>query len=56
MIALQFCEYLSNSVVLSLLPLLCNHGHLTQKLYASEKIAILMKGDFLQVDSKLEVY
>ena len=32
--ALQFCEkYLSNSVVSSLLPLLCNHGNLILKLY-----------------------
>ena len=32
MMTLQFCEYyLSNSVVLSLLPLLCNHGNLTRK-------------------------
>ena len=31
--ALQFCEYLSNGVVLSLLPLLCNHGNLTLKLH-----------------------
>ena len=31
--ALQFCkEYLSHSVVLSLLPLLCNHDNLTRKL------------------------
>ena len=55
---LQFCKQnLSNNVVLlSLLPLLCNHGNLTLELYISEKIAILMKGDFLYVDSKLEVY
>ena len=32
--ALQFCKwYLSNSVVLSLLPLLCNHSNLTLKLH-----------------------
>ena len=32
--ALQFWKsYLSNSVVLSLLPLLCNHGNLTLKLH-----------------------
>ena len=32
--ALQFCEqYLSNSVVARLLPLLCNHGNLILKLY-----------------------
>ena len=32
--ALQFCEeYLSNSVVLSLLSLICNHGNLTLKLH-----------------------
>ena len=32
--ALKFCEqYLSNSVVLSLLPLPCNHGNLTLKVY-----------------------
>ena len=44
--ASQFCErYLPNSVVLCLLSL---------KLH--QKIATLMKGDFLQVDSKLEVY
>ena len=47
-IVLQFCEsYLSNSVVLSLLPLICNYDNLTIKLYTSEKIATLMKGDFL---------
>ena len=34
MIALQFCkQHLSNSMVLILLPLLCNHGNLTLKLY-----------------------
>ena len=32
--ALQFCEkYPSNSVVLNLLPLRCNHGNLTRKLH-----------------------
>ena len=36
---------MSNSVVLSLLPLLCNHGSLTLKL--SENIATLIKGGFL---------
>ena len=47
-IVLQFCEsYPSNSVVLSLLPLICNYDNLTIKLYTSEKIATLMKGDFL---------
>ena len=47
-IVLQFCEsYLSNSVVLSLLLLICNYDNLTIKLYTSEKIATLMKGDFL---------
>ena len=47
-IVLQFCEsYLSNSVVLSLLPLICNYDNLTIKLYTSENIATLMKGDFL---------
>ena len=30
---LQFCKYLPNSVVLSLLPLLCNHGNFTLKLH-----------------------
>ena len=30
-VVLQFCEYLSNSVVISLLPLLCNRGNLTLK-------------------------
>ena len=44
--ALQFREYLSNSVVLSLLPLLWNHGNLTLKLH-QKKIATLMKGGFL---------
>ena len=44
--ALQFCEYLSNSVVLSLLLLLCNYGNLTLKLH-QKKIATLMKGGFL---------
>ena len=45
--ALQFCKwYLSNSAVLSLLPLLCNHGNLTRKLH-QKKIATLMKGGFL---------
>ena len=39
--ALQFCkQYLSNSVVLSLLSLLCNHGNLTLKLH-QKKIAAL---------------
>ena len=53
--ASQFCErYLPNSVVLCLLSLLCNHDSLKLKLH--QKIATLMKGDFLQVDSKLEVY
>ena len=42
---LQFCEYLSNNVVLSLLPLLCNHDNLTLKLH--QKIVTLMKGGFL---------
>ena len=41
------------SVVLSLLPLLRNRN-LTLKFY--QKIATLMKGGFLKVDSKLEVY
>ena len=32
--SLQFCEkHLSHSVVLSVLPLLCNHGSLTQKFH-----------------------
>ena len=35
-IALQFCKYLSNSVVLSLLPLLCNYSSLTLKLHQKE--------------------
>ena len=30
---LQFWKYLSNSVVLSLLPLLCNHGNFRLKLH-----------------------
>ena len=61
--ALKFCElYLSNSVVLSLLPLPCNHGSLAQKLYTLYKFKYkiiyrmpekIMKGDF---DLKLEVY
>ena len=56
MMALQFCEsYLSNRVVLSLLPLLCNHGNLTLNLY-QKKVATLMKSDFLQVDFKLKFY
>ena len=42
--ALQFCEYLSNSVVLSLLSLLYNYGNVTPKLH-QEKL-----------HSKLEVY
>ena len=50
MMVLNFCEqYLSNSAVLSLLPLTCNHGNLTLKLYiwdCHKKIASLMKGDF----------
>ena len=50
--ALEFCQqYLSNSVVLSLLSLICNCGNLTP-----EKIATLMKSGLLLVDSKLEVY
>ena len=37
--ALQFCkEYLSHSVVLSLLPLLCNHDNLTRKLHQKKKL------------------
>ena len=41
--ALQFCEkYLSKSVVLSLLPLLFNHGNLTLKLH--QKYSYLNKG------------
>ena len=42
-------------MVLSLLPILCNHSNLTLKLH-QEKIATLMKSGFLFVDSKLEVY
>ena len=34
-------------MVLSLLPLRCNHGNLTLKLHTPEKIATLMKGHFL---------
>ena len=50
--ALEFCQQcLSNSVVLSLLSLICNCGNLTP-----EKIATLMKSGLLLVDSKLEVY
>ena len=37
----------SNSVVLSLLTLLCNHGNLTLKLHQKEKRATLIKGGFL---------
>ena len=36
---------MSNSVVSSLLPLLCNHGNLTLKLL--DNIATLIKGGFL---------
>ena len=34
--ALHFCKYLSNSVVLSLLSFLCNHSSLTLKLHQKE--------------------
>ena len=48
MMVLQFCEkYVSNAVVLSLFPVLCNHGNLTLKLYTSQKIATIIKGDLL---------
>ena len=54
---LQFCQqYLSYSMVLTLLLLLCNHDNLILKLGTSEKIATLLKGGFLLVISKLEVY
>ena len=42
-------------MVLILLPLLCNHNNLILKL-DQKKIATLMKGGFLQTESKLEVY
>ena len=42
-------------MALSLLPLLRNHGNFNTKI-TSENIATLMKGGFLWVDSKLEVY
>ena len=55
MMVLNFCEqYLSNSAVLSLLPLTCNHGKLTLKLYiwdCHKKYC-----HFKLVDSKSEVY
>ena len=38
-----------------LLPVLCNHNNLILKLH-QRKIAALMNGGFLYVDSKLEVY
>ena len=48
--ALKLCElYLSDIVVLSSLPLSCNHGNLTLRLCnirLSEKIATLRMGDF----------
>ena len=42
-------------MVLILLPHLCNHNNLVLKLHQT-KIATLMKGGFLQIESKLEVY
>ena len=42
-------------MVLILLVLLCNYNNLILKLNQS-KIATFMKGDFLQEESKLEVY
>ena len=42
-------------MVLILLPLFCNHNNLILK-PLQKKIATLMKGDLLQVESKLEVY
>ena len=48
-------NYLSYSVVFSLLPFHYNHGNLTLKFHP-KKIATLMKCGFLLVDSKLEVY
>ena len=44
---LQFWKYLSNSVVLSLLLLLCNHGNCTLKLHQKILLATLMKAGFL---------
>ena len=41
--ALQFCKYLSNSVVLSLLTLLCNYGNLALKLVPKLAIWQLLK-------------
>ena len=42
-------------MVLVLLSLICNHDTFDTKI-ALEKVATLMKGGFLWVDSKLEVY
>ena len=38
-------KYLSYSVVLSLLPILCNHSNLTLKFH--QKVAIFIKDGFL---------
>ena len=42
-------------MALILFLLFCNHNDLILKLH-QKKIATLMKGGFLQVESKLEVY
>ena len=41
-------------MVLVLLSFLCNHDNLILKLH-QKKVSIVIKGGFLQVDSKLEV-
>ena len=48
-------KYLSDSLVVILLSLLCNHTSLILKLHQKEN-ATLIKDGFLLADSKLKVY